>query len=52
MSDPQSHTYTYHLLISHASEPRLLMQQVDDGWSLPHFQPELKWLARVRQNNE
>ena len=52
MSDHPDHTYTYHLLIPHASEPRFLMEQGDGGWGLPHIQPELKWLARVRQNNE
>lgn len=55
MSEPSTaqpqHRYTYHLIIPHAEEPRLLLQRTGEGWALPSFEPETKYLARVGQNN-
>ncbi|HEY0070376.1 MAG TPA: hypothetical protein VGE04_10445, partial [Chloroflexia bacterium] len=43
--------YTYHLIIPHANKPYLLMQRTGEGWRLPSYEPEVKYLARVGQNN-
>ncbi len=49
-AQPQ-HRYTYHLIVPHPEEPRLLLQHTSEGWALPSFEPRLKYLARVEQNN-
>lgn len=43
--------YTYHLIIPHPAETRLLLREEGGGWLLPSFEPEIKYLARVGQNN-
>ncbi|HEX8228953.1 MAG TPA: aminoglycoside phosphotransferase family protein [Chloroflexia bacterium] len=50
-ADRPPSVYTYHLIIPHATEPRFLLQSTDGGWRLPSFEPEVKYTARVGQNN-
>ncbi|MDQ5865527.1 MAG: aminoglycoside phosphotransferase family protein [Chloroflexota bacterium] len=43
--------YTFHLIIPHPTEPRVLLRRTDGGLRLPSFEPEVKYTARVGQNN-
>jgi hypothetical protein len=43
--------YTHHLIIPHVTEPRLLLERTGDGWRLPSFEPDVKYVARVGENN-
>src|SRR5947209_6313122 len=36
---PKLH-HNYYLMITHPTEPRILMLPGDSGWALPHFEPE------------
>lgn len=38
-----SWTHTIHLIVPHASEPRILMRREDAGWALPHIQATSDW---------
>ncbi|MDQ3927872.1 MAG: hypothetical protein M3328_01865, partial [Chloroflexota bacterium] len=51
-SDRAEPVYTYHLIVPHPTEPRVLLQRKNGGWRLPCFDPEVKYTARVGQNNE
>jgi len=57
LSEPPLHhdpswTYTFHILLGHATEPRILMLRGASGWFLPHFlsrEHDLRAVGHIRR---
>lgn len=48
----QKRIFDYYNIIPHSTEPGLLMQRVNKGWSLPHFIPSKNHFAHAYLINE
>ncbi|HEY9848260.1 MAG TPA: phosphotransferase [Leptolyngbyaceae cyanobacterium] len=48
----QKRIFDYYSIIPHPTEPKLLMQEVNIGWSLPHFIPSKTHFAHAYLINE